>query len=282
MGAMSPVQSPNTESIEASILSAGLSRRRMGAGVLALMAGLGVAGTGGRLATAEGAAATGDATNAVVGGPVPGVGLGVSGLGGSVLGGTSRVRLLAFGDSITVGGVGWCRRDAVRSTSWLAHLGERCELSVAYAKSGATAQLLDAAPAPNHAGDLAIFAFGTNDRHLGRTVDEMLGDIGRYVSGNLSAFAGATIAVAGVGPRSGVEPAVLEAWNAQVSAAAAVRGWLFLDPWRGLRGLDAASWSDAALTRDGLHPTELGARLLGAGYESEIAWAVAGRMPLPE
>jgi lysophospholipase L1-like esterase len=247
----------------------GLSRRRVGAGSLAALAALVVAGTGNQLSAASAAASAANLPTLPEGTPAS-------------RGGRTSASLVVFGDSITVGGTGWLVSASAPTTSWLGQLSERCSASFVYAKSGATAELLAAAPEPSDAADLAVFAFGTNDLHRGRTVAQMCADIERYLAAHLLASLRGATAVVTVGPRTDASRTRVEGWNRELRAAASARGWTVLDPWSGLRGSEPAAWADAVLTKDGLHPSEVGARLLGAGYEREIAWHLAGATPAAE
>ncbi len=192
------------------------------------------------------------------------------------------LRLAVFGDSITVGAVGWYLTAAPSSSSWVPYLGPECLAEHVVAKSGATTEDLGRMLPPADSPDVAVFAFGTNDLHFGRTAAQLGADVEGFAHRHATLGAGVQLALTSVGPRAGVPAERLTAWNQQVAALAAARGWWFLDAWPALRGADAAAWASPELTWDGLHPTELGARLLGSGYDRALAWAVAKRAAVPE
>lgn len=188
---------------------------------------------------------------------------------------TPPLRLLVYGDSITRGGGADLVVGKAPNTSWLAHLGSGMRWVGGNARNGATAAELNAMRAPTPASDLVVYFLGTNDLLKKRTVATMVQQIRTFQYSLPSATRPRVATFVAVGPMNGVlSGARLQAWNTDLSKAAAAVGWGYIDPWPILRvastGTGYGQWARNDQRVDNLHPSAAGAADLGAGMTAAL------------
>jgi len=188
----------------------------------------------------------------------------------------ARLRGVVYGDSITRGGHDPLDVSAPPSRSWVAHTGDTVDWVGGAAVWGSTAFGLTMMMEPTPPADLVVFFFGTNDFRKGRTVRQMVKDI-QNAHENMTNPPERVVLVA-VGPEDNpqVGPRLI-AWNRDVHRAAQERGWDFVDPWGRLRagksGGAYAMWASPETHVDHLHPTDIGAKVLGESMAAQLVGA---------
>ncbi|MFF2272202.1 SGNH/GDSL hydrolase family protein [Agromyces sp. NPDC058136] len=111
--------------------------------------------------------------------------------------------------------------------------------------------------------DVLVVLAGTNDLGFGVPFDESAAHLDRIV-----ATVGIDDVVISSIPPTGAFPEASAQYNEQLEALADDRGWRFVDASAGLRNTDGG-FADG-MSYDGIHPSEQGARVLGAAIAAEL------------
>ena len=169
--------------------------------------------------------------------------------------GTGAIRFAAVGDSITQGdspdfSLGW-----TGSLSWVTYArSSTLVFSGGWAAGGATSARMAANARPVKADVLVILA-GTNDLATGVPFAQTVANLERIV-----ATVGAPrVVVSAVPPRNG-SPDATVAFNVELHAAVLAHGWMWTD---GPVGLREGTLYAPGMSRDGIHPNQAGAEVLG-------------------
>lgn len=184
-----------------------------------------------------------------------------------------RVKMEVYGDSISQGSSRAFAYGDFGDTSWAYHLKES-EFTFAggYAQGGMTsAQILQDRVATLPQRDLLLIELGTNDlrstdshavKHeaFTRNVEAIVKKRG---------YAPSKVVVMAIGPVKWPGPEAVQAWNASTKAWAAQQGYMFIDPWKGLRRADGGMVSQEDFL-DGIHPNAKGASKLAANMFEEL------------
>lgn len=188
----------------------------------------------------------------------------------------ARTTALVYGDSISQGDSAAFSRQDLGNRAWPKYLSQNGVYFVGgYAQGGLTAGMLidrDLCQEGTRAS-VVVAAFGTNSLLLGESFETNLKNLER-----LKAECGGTVPpsaflVTAVGPMDRLPPARISDWNTRLAAAAAERGWAYVDPFQGLRTSEN-TWP-AGLSIDGLHPAEAAAEIYAANIAPNII--AAGR-----
>ena len=186
-----------------------------------------------------------------------------------------------YGDSLTVADSPDFAGGRLGPESWLAHMDpERFAVTAAGGRWGATVPDVLAghlADGPMEADALLVF-LGTNDlfRAAGDTASAHAAFVGEVEDlAGRRGRGGAAVVVVAVGP-SGTDaargvPGPVRDWNERTRAAAAERGWTFVDPWGPVRDEASNTFADPQDTTDGLHLSVSGAQKLAEGMELALA-----------
>lgn len=182
---------------------------------------------------------------------------------------------VAYGDSLTAGHRRSLAFGLPPTDTWLGYAGSGLVWAGGAAVSGATARALQAMLTPTPQAEYGIYFFGTNDRLRGRSVEAMVADITAAHDSIPASRRPKHPCLVAVGPQgSAASTTAVDTWNTEVRLSAEELGWGYLDPWGQLRATAVAGgtgqWASAGIHRDRLHPTEDGAKLLGAGMAAAL------------
>jgi len=169
----------------------------------------------------------------------------------------------AVGDSITDADSRDFASGDLGPASWARYVvDEGFVFAGGWAEWGATTERMAQSVAPVDADVLVILA-GTNDLAFGVPFDESAANLDRVVD---------TVGIDDVLivsiPPMDAYPDGADAMNERLDELAADRGWRFVDASAGLRTLDGRFAE--GMSSDGLHPSEEGARVLGAAIADAL------------
>lgn len=171
------------------------------------------------------------------------------------------VRIGIFGDSISEANSPDFGSGRFGSTSWASYLGEDFAFAGGWAKSGATtADMLEHAEPLT--ADVVVVLAGTNDYASGVPFTETAENLDSIVT----AAAVERVIVSTVPPND-IDPEAATAFNERLVAHARARDWFLVDAMAGLRSGDRFA---PGMTSDGIHPTEAGAKSIGAAIADAI------------
>lgn len=197
----------------------------------------------------------------------------------------SKVRFVVYGDSVSQGdSAGFAYKD-LGPTSWVAHVDKaKVDFVGGVAMGGMTAAKVLPLATAQIVGDLWVAELGTNafGDPLGGTLQQKMkaGSEGLIAlerkintSGDPRRFV-----VMAIGPMDAAQPDHVVEFAKSIRKTAEAQGWSYLDPWTDLRKPgDPTKYASPDLTRDGLHPNEKGAALLGAKM-TELMVALDARL----
>jgi len=163
------------------------------------------------------------------------------------------ITFAAYGDSISNGNSPDFAAGKFGTLSWPSYVGP-ATFAGGWAKGGVqTAEML--AHAKPVTADVLILLAGTNDYGHGIPF--------AVTSANLDGIVKETgigrVIVSAVPPNDSMPEAAV-AFNEKLGRLASARGWKFVDPMAGVRAGDVYA---PGMTRDGIHPTEAAARIIG-------------------
>ena len=179
---------------------------------------------------------------------------------------SETVALTIVGDSNSTGYSGTLDAGIAARTAWVALLpAEEYTFVGGWAIDGSTTTDMADAATPVAGAELLVILGGTNDLAYGIPTDTTLQEVVRIAE----AVQAPSVAVAAI-PPSDFLPAEASALNSELAALAAERGWIFIDPWVGMRNEDG-TWVSAFRT-DGIHTSPDGY----AAAASQIALQLEG------
>jgi lysophospholipase L1-like esterase len=165
------------------------------------------------------------------------------------------VRYAAYGDSISEGNSPSFVDGKFGSLSWASYLGPGFTFAGGWADGGVKSATMLEHAKPVKADALVIIA-GTNDYGNGVPFDESAANIAGIVQ-----KVGAKRVLVSAVPPSDILPAEAAAFNTELKAFVASKGWGWVDSSAKLRTNDNAYVE--GMTVDGTHPTEKAARIIG-------------------
>lgn len=180
----------------------------------------------------------------------------------------NRTKVIVYGDSISVGDSPAFSSRQLGKRSWVNYLAENGVFFVGgYAQGGYTAGMILAQKQCQSgvSAPVAVAALGTNSVNTGEDFSTGLRDLERLKSECLPEVKAGSFIVTAVGPAAEIPQAKIDSWNTQLKAAAAERGWKYVDPYTGMR--TAQNTWEPGMSFDGLHPTEAAAKI----YATNIA-----------
>lgn len=192
-----------------------------------------------------------------------------------------RGGLLGWGDSEMGGsGAGWRYFDLACALN-----NQRPRFAGNYGIGGQTVAQLSTVMQANvldRNPGIVLFQMATNDLGAGRTAAAILPDYRTEVMRAVNH--GIEPIVAAVPPRIGTSAVTREGMrlNAALRDMAADNGWLFLDPWVGLRDLLTNAWA-TGVSDGSAHPTWVGCKVAAANVAAQLAaWFPPGGVYLAD
>jgi lysophospholipase L1-like esterase len=178
------------------------------------------------------------------------------------------VSFAVVGDSITEADSPGINAGSSTAGSWTFHASDRtAEFVGGWARSGATTRQMAEGVSRVRADCLVVLA-GTNDVAQGIPFDQSADNLRSIVS-----TAGIGTVIVSTIPPFDPDPQAAARYNRDLAELAAREGWTFSDPMEGVRAGDRFR---PALSADGVHPTEEGARMIGESLRAEVLRVVAG------
>jgi lysophospholipase L1-like esterase len=171
------------------------------------------------------------------------------------------VSYAAYGDSISEGNSPNFPAGQFGSLSWTSYLGPGYTFAGGWAKGGVQTNEMLAHAKPVKADVLVLLA-GANDY----IHDVPFETTTAHLDGIVKATGIKRVVVSAV-PPSDKKPVEAIAFNVSLKQLSAERGWEFIDPMGKLRNGNNYA---AGMTRDGVHPTEKAAKLIGEGIAAAL------------
>ncbi|YAL82294.1 SGNH/GDSL hydrolase family protein [Dermacoccaceae bacterium W4C1] len=177
-----------------------------------------------------------------------------------------------YGDGVSAGSGTLNNPNRLSDRSWVKYVDDQgWRFLGGYAAPGTTTRTLVQDARPVQGATVSIAFVGMRDAYSGGTVEDsitQLAALQKKVGGGQRAFV-----VVALGPASGLRPAALETWNEDLQKAAQSRGWIYVDPWQGLRD-DDFGWTQQNLSHDATTPSAAGAELLAKNLVAAVekAW----------
>lgn len=181
---------------------------------------------------------------------------------------TGAIRMAAVGDSITDGDSLDLAGGVPGPLSWVSYaIGPGIEFVGGWAEWGATTERMAAAVRQPLDADVLVILAGTND--VGWIPHEQ---IGRHLTQVADAAAVDSVVLSSVPPNDYALGRTAEL-NEYLARLAAHEDWIWVDAAAGLRDGDRYA---EGMSSDGVHPSEEGARVIGAAIGAAILDAVGG------
>lgn len=180
------------------------------------------------------------------------------------------VHFAAAGDSITA----WIDRSGgdVSAGSWTTYTAEDGLTFVfdGWAKGGAKLTEIAANTTPVNTAEVLVIMAGTNDLgdRWGTPVDQMRASIVEIATKSQAPI----VVLSAVAPYSG-HGVWSTLWNAELAQLAGANGWVYVDPWPGVRAADGG-WAPGASV-DGIHPTPATAEYIAPRMRELLLAAVS-------
>lgn len=170
--------------------------------------------------------------------------------------------IYAVGDSITEANSPNFVAGQYGSGSWVSHLAPEVKVVGGWARGGATTADMAAHVTQAPEAQVLVVLAGSNDIAANMPFEQTKANLESIV-GKVGAQ---TVLVSAVPPRDH-DPASVTRFNEQLSQLADSEGWKFTDPMTGIRDGDHYV---PGMTKDGIHPTEPAANILGANLSGAI------------